>query len=134
MRNSPNKSLLKLADLHTFNENTHQKRTQHGIQHPRTLVRYPILIDVPAETLTCITSYLDPPGLLAIAQVNVYLNTHVTDENTWRRAFISQFLGIGPQLDFNSKHAVLLRRSETSWRNEFIVRYRLRRYGRVGHL
>lgn len=91
-------------------------------------IHCPILILVPSETLTAITSYLDPPSLSALAVVNVYLNGHIKDDNTWRRAFFYQFLGIGPENDLNDNKALLLRRTERSWRNEFTVRYKLKRF------
>ena len=95
--------------------------SKHGIHCP-------ILILVPSETLTAITSYLDPPSLLTLAIVNIYLNGHVKDDNTWRRAFFYQFLGIGPENDLDDNKALLLKRTEGSWRNEFTVRYKLKRF------
>lgn len=99
----------------------HKQPSNHGIHCP-------ILILVPSETLTAITSYLDPPSLSALAVVNIYLNEHVKNDNTWRRAFLYQFLGIGPENDLDDKKALLLRRTERSWRNEFTVRYKLKRF------
>ena len=90
-------------------------------------IHCPILVLVPSETLTAITSYLDPPCLFALAVVNIYLNRHVKDDNTWRRAFFCQFLSIGPENDLDDNKALLLRRTEGSWRNEFIVRYKIKR-------
>ncbi|KAF8957657.1 WD40-repeat-containing domain protein, partial [Flammula alnicola] len=98
-----------------------KSKSQHGIQP----LRCPILLDVPVETLTGITSYLDPPSLFALATVNKYLGQHVGDDNTWRRAFVQQFLGIGPESDLDDEKTLLLRRSERSWRNEFISHYTL---------
>jgi hypothetical protein len=101
---------------------SYQKQpNDHGIQCP-------ILILVPSETLTAITSHLDPPSLSALAVVNIYLNGHVKDDNTWRRAFLYQFLGIGHENDLDYKKALLLRRTEGSWRNEFTVRYKLKTF------
>jgi hypothetical protein len=85
------------------------------------------LLDIPSESLTHITSYLDPPSLLALARVSNLLYHHVKDDNTWHRAFLWQFLGIGPESDLHNARSIMLRRSERSWRNEFIVRYNLRR-------
>ena len=107
------------------------KTPQLAKSYPKTLsnhgIHCPILILVPSETLTAITSYLDPPSLFSLAVVNIYLNGHVKDDNTWRRAFFYQFLGIGPENDLDDNKALLLRRKEGSWRNEFIVRYKLKR-------
>ncbi|KAG5637445.1 hypothetical protein H0H81_004554 [Sphagnurus paluster] len=102
-----------------FNQN---KSKQHGAPDNR------ILLDVPSETLTGITSYLDPPSLIALAQVHRRLNWHVKDDITWRRAFLCQILNIGPEGDIhNDTKSLMLRRSEKTWRNEFIVRHEMRR-------
>lgn len=111
-------SSVKPTQLAKFYQKT---PSNHGIHCP-------ILILVPPETLTAITSYLDPPSLFALAVVNIYLNGHVKDDNTWRRAFFYQFLGIGPENDIDDSKALLLRRTEGSWRNEFAVRYKLKRF------
>lgn len=118
--------------------NSEYKLSESSIKPPQLAKSYqktlsnhgihcPILILVPSETLTAITSYLDPPSLLALAVVNIYLNGHVKDDNTWRRAFFYQFLGIGPENDLDDNKALLLKRTEGSWRNEFTVRYKLKR-------
>jgi WD40 repeat protein len=89
-----------------------------------------ILIDLPSETLTGVTSYLDPPSLLSLGRVNSHLHEHVNNDNTWRQAFVCQFLDIGPEGDVHDNiKCLMLRRSERSWKNELIVRYKLRRYG-----
>ncbi|KAF9040097.1 hypothetical protein BJ165DRAFT_356810 [Panaeolus papilionaceus] len=102
---------------------TNKNKSQHGISDNRR----PILLDVPPETLTEVTTYLEPPELCALAVVNRYLNHHVKDDNTWRRAFVYQFLGIKPENDLDRKSTLLLRRSERTWRTEFTVHYKLRR-------
>jgi hypothetical protein len=56
-----------------------------------------------------------------------YCNGHLKDDNTWRRAFFYQFLDVGPENDLDHDKALLLKRTEGSWRNEFIVRYKLKR-------
>ena len=95
----------------------------HGLPDSR------LLLDVPSETLLGITSYLDPPSLLVLARVHVRLNQHVKDDNTWYRAFLCQFLGIGPESNIqDSKRNIMLRRSESTWKKEFIFRYNLKRY------
>ncbi|KAG6850382.1 hypothetical protein H0H93_013937 [Arthromyces matolae] len=102
-----------------FNQNL---ANNHGVPDNR------ILLDVPSETLTGITSYLDPPSLLSLARVHSRLAAHVKNDNTWHRAFVCQFLGISPESDIHDDvKSLMLRRSETTWRNEFINRYRLRR-------
>lgn len=100
---------------------TPKSKAQHGIPE----IRCPILTDVPVEILTGVTSHLTPPDLLSLACVNIHLNRHVDDDNTWRRAFVRQFFGIGPESDLNDEKTLLLRRSERSWRYELISHYRL---------
>ena len=127
MLNKPTNSFINHTQSQRSNSKLAQKyHTQHGIQHYRN-IRFPILVEIPVETLTGITSYLDPSSLLAVAQVNKHLNQHVMDDNTWRRAFVCQFMAIDPETDVNEGNPLLLRRTESSWRNEFIVRYRFRR-------
>ncbi|PFH47443.1 hypothetical protein AMATHDRAFT_50310 [Amanita thiersii Skay4041] len=84
-------------------------------------------LHLPSETLTGITSYLHPPSLLSLAKVNSSLYNHVKNDNTWRRAFVSRYLGIGPENDLHDVKISLLRRSQKSWRNEYILRYKLER-------
>ncbi|EMD32759.1 hypothetical protein CERSUDRAFT_99136 [Gelatoporia subvermispora B] len=89
-----------------------------------------ILLRFPGETLTHITSFLDPLDLLALGQTNRQLYEHVKDDNTWRRAYVYQFLGIGPEGDLHDNSNVknlLLRREESTWRKEFMTRCALRR-------
>ncbi|KAG6868475.1 hypothetical protein C0993_002240 [Termitomyces sp. T159_Od127] len=102
-----------------FNQN---QANNHGIPDSR------ILLGVPSETLTGITAYLDPPSLFSLAKVHSRLASHVKNDNTWHRAFVCQFLGISPESEIHDDvKGLMLRRSESTWRNEFIVRYRLRR-------
>ncbi|KAG7449028.1 uncharacterized protein BT62DRAFT_992160 [Guyanagaster necrorhizus] len=84
-------------------------------------------LDIPSENLTHITAYLDPHSLLSLSRVSTQLYAHVKEEHTWRTAFALNFLGVGPEGDLNDFKARLLRRSEPSWRREYIVRYNLRR-------
>lgn len=125
MLNSLTQAISK--DLEPFNSTTsiHYSNNQHGIQS--NSIR--ILLDVPSETLTGVTSYLDPPSLLSLGTVNRHLHKHVGNDNTWHRAFVCQFLGIGPESDVHDNiKSLMLRRYEDSWRSELIVRYNLRRF------
>ncbi|KAG6908806.1 hypothetical protein DXG01_003253 [Tephrocybe rancida] len=102
-----------------FNQN---QANNHGTPDNR------ILLEIPPETLTGITSYLDPPSLFSLARVHSRLASHVKNDNIWHRAFVCQFLGISPESEINDDaKSLMLRRSETTWRNEYIVRYRLKR-------
>lgn len=98
---------------------SNQNHNQHG--------RFSILLAFPAESLTHVTCFLDPPSLVALAKTNKHLNAHVEDDNTWHRAFVYQFLGIAPEGDLYNAKTLLLRRSESSWRKEFVIRHNLRR-------
>jgi len=91
------------------------------------------LLDIPAESLTHITSFLSPPSLLALSRTNRRLNEHINDDNTWYRAFINQFIGIGPENDLENEKILLLRKSERTWRKEFIMRHNLRRFVDVSY-
>ena len=90
-----------------------------------------VLLSIPSESLTHVTSFLDPPDLLALARTCKRLNAHVADDNTWRRAYVYQYLGITPESDLRDDvgdKTIMLRREESSWKKEFILRYNLRRY------
>lgn len=93
-----------------------------------TLITKHGLLSLPTENLTHITSYLDPPALFALQRVNRVLCDHVKEEHTWYRAFVSKFLGISPEGDVDSEKAVLLRRTENSWKKEYVVRFNLLRW------
>ncbi len=85
---------------------------------------------LPSETLTHITSYLDPFELYAFARVCSAFNAHVTDDHTWRSAFLLNFFGIDsiePESDKRTLKSLLLRRTEPTWKKEYVVRYNLRR-------
>ena len=121
MLNRPSELSQTDTQLPTSTKVSPKSKNQHGIPE----IRFPILVAVPVETLTGITSYLDPPCLSMLATVNKYLSEHVKDDNTWRRAFVQQFLGIGPECDLGDEKTLLLRHTERSWRTEFIVHYTL---------
>lgn len=128
-------------ETHPRRENRHKPTRQHptksskyGHAHHQPHAASgtaDVLLSIPSESLTHITSFLDPPDLLALARTCHQLNAHVIDDNTWRRAYVYQYLGILPESDIHEDagdRAVLLRREESSWRKEFIRRYNLRRY------
>lgn len=141
----------KPQNLHSDNQNISQYGNYHQ-QHPQQAVDGPanshhqrsILLDVPPETLTSITSHLAPPTLLTLGCVSSYLAHHVKEDNTWRRAYVCHFLGISPESDLElgnsdlwaqsrqissattpgSWKTLLLRREDgRSWREEFSWRY-----------
>ncbi|KAM6493017.1 WD40-repeat-containing domain protein, partial [Amanita muscaria] len=117
MLNSPKQLTLKESQYPLQQHNETDQLCQHGI------------LAIPSETLTGITAYLDPPSLLSLSRVSSTLHHHVGQDNTWRRAFASRYLGIGPENDLrdNVSYSVLFRRSERTWKNEFISRFKLER-------
>lgn len=79
---------------------------------------------IPGESLTHITTYVDDPSsLFALSRVNRRLRDHVADDNTWYRVFAFHFLGIGPESDPKEETKLLLRRTENTWKREFIQRF-----------
>lgn len=103
-------------------ESTPNTETQYGHQHSPLR----LLLDIPAELLTGVTSHLDPPSLQNLSLVNKRLHDHVKDDGTWHRAFAQQLLGIGFQSDLHDCHKrLLLRREAKTWRQEFITRFHL---------
>lgn len=100
---------------------------QYGYLHSQPQA-FSVLLALPSESLTHVTSFLDPHSLLALAQVNKHLHEHVKDENTWHRAFVFQFLGVGAEGDTNGTESLMVRRMESTWRKEYIIRWNLRRY------
>ena len=113
---------------------SHPHARQHGNHahgHDAASGARHVLLSLPSESLTHITSFLEPPALLVLAQTCKQLHAHVADDNTWRRAFVYQYLGIAPETDLchdAGNKTLMLRREAGSWRKEFILRYSLRRY------
>ncbi|TFK47122.1 hypothetical protein OE88DRAFT_1666411 [Heliocybe sulcata] len=127
MHNRPTEAHPKSYRLISTSPKSH--RAQFAQYDRRKLAHksFSILLEVPSETLTHVTSFLDPNSLFALAGTNKRLYDHVKDDNTWHRAFLCQFLGIGPENDPHDGNSLMLRRAETSWRREFVSRYNLRR-------
>ncbi|GJE93007.1 F-box protein [Phanerochaete sordida] len=119
-------------DTHKHKQTTSNK---HGSQHGRPDPAQFRLLELPAESLTHITSFLDPISLLALGRTNQRLHEHIEDENTWRRAYVNQFLGISPEGDIYESSsptgspgkALMLRREEVTWKREFVRRWNLKR-------
>ena len=113
---------------------------QYGISNHRRILSIPpaentgekSLLGIPAESLTHITSFLDPISLLSLALTNKQLHEHISDDSTWHRAYAYQFLGILPEGDLRHREgsnepAFMLRRAEGTWRKEFLARWNMRR-------
>ncbi|KAG8215422.1 hypothetical protein J3R82DRAFT_9030 [Butyriboletus roseoflavus] len=103
---------------HKYSHTTTNNLDQHGFQS---------LLNLPQESLTHVTSYLPPPSLLALARTCRHLCEHIDDDNTWLRALLTQFLGISPEHELDNERILLLRRTEHTWRKEFIIRYVIKR-------
>ena len=119
---------------------SHKHLSEHG--HAKRSNSDPLrggfkLLELPAESLTHVTSFLDPSSLLSLSGANKRLHEHIEDDNTWRRAYVYQFLGVPPEGDIYEScspdglpgKAFMLRREESSWKREFVRRWNLRRYG-----
>ncbi|KZT67887.1 hypothetical protein DAEQUDRAFT_375983 [Daedalea quercina L-15889] len=110
---------------HAHPRTTGQHGKTHSLSHGES-----ILLRFPSESLTHITSFLDPDTLLSLSGTNRQLHAHVKDDNTWRRAYVYHFLGISPESDLRDngeRKSLMLRREESTWRREFLLRYNLRR-------
>ncbi|OCB92227.1 hypothetical protein A7U60_g378 [Sanghuangporus baumii] len=107
--------------LHKFSA-TQPKSPQHGKQQSDSVARRPVpLLAIPSESLTHITAFLDTVSLFALGRANKVLHDHITDDNTWHRAFACQFLGERPERP-DSQRSNLLRRREGTWKKEFVLR------------
>ncbi|KAH0834157.1 WD40-repeat-containing domain protein [Lanmaoa asiatica] len=105
---------------------THQHKSSHTSPHNHQHGS-PSLLHLPQESLTHITSYLPPPSLLALARTCRHLCEHIDDDNTWLRALLTQFFGISPERELENERILLLKRTEHTWRKEFILRCATRR-------
>lgn len=106
--------------LHPFLTQT----LQHGEQ--REQKDRSILLGLPVESLTHVTSYLTPPSLIALGSTCRRLHGHVNDDNTWYRAFLTQVVGAHPERPLDEGNVFLLRRVARTWKAEFVSRYMLR--------
>ncbi|KAL1692469.1 hypothetical protein GGG16DRAFT_51390 [Schizophyllum commune] len=125
MRHSPNQKPRQETTKHPLTAPTTEN--QHG--HRQAVDggrRISLLCDLPPESRTHITAYLDPPSLDALGQTCKLLRAHVADESTWYHAFLCQFLGVGPEASLSDETALLLRRQQKSWRLEFAYRHKMR--------
>ncbi|KAI0339467.1 hypothetical protein BDW22DRAFT_1361512 [Trametopsis cervina] len=115
-----------------------QYTTQHGTAHDKSAPPTSLLLDLPTESLTHITAFLDPSSLFALARTSKRFHEHVGDDNTWRRAFFCQFLDVSPEDDIQDRRSadvpqaalgkvLMLRREELTWKKEFVRRWNLRR-------
>ena len=128
MLNKPTK-----AFRNTLEQNKHAKpitlqTAQHGDLHRNCTSsslpeRGAPLLDVPGESLTHITAYLDVPALLNLSRVNKSLYGHVNNDSTWCQALLCQFLGVSPESDLQGTQSLVLRRTESTWKKELVYRH-----------
>lgn len=114
-RSSPQKEHKKKA------KQTPEVPLQNPTQHGSLLV-------LPSESLTHVTATLDPKSLLALGQVNRRLRDHVADDHTWAVAFKGQFMSLAVEADVKPSDTLLLRRTESTWRKEFLRVWTLHRF------
>jgi hypothetical protein len=109
-------------DIFRINNKTSRESTQ-SIQYGQHSSH---LLSLPSESLTHITSFLDPASLISLEETSRKLFEHVNDDNTWRRAFVCQFLGVSPENALNEVRALTFRLTEKTWRREFVRRHIIR--------
>ena len=128
MLNKPAKASEKTLDQKQHTKSTSLQTAQHGdrnqTHNPFSLLeRGAPLLDVPEESLTHITSYLDVPALLNLSRVNKSLHRHVGNDSTWHRALLCQFLGVSPESDLRGVQSLALRRTQSTWKRELVYRH-----------
>ena len=128
MLNKPTKAFRTTLDQNKHAKSTTFQTAQHGDLHwNRNSSSLPErgapLLDVPGESLTHITSYLDVPALLNLSRVNKSLHEHVNNDSTWYRALLCQFLGVSPESDLQGIQSLVLRRTESTWKKELVYRH-----------
>lgn len=128
MLNKPTKASRNTSNQNKSAKSPTLRTAQHGNFHrscnPLSLHEHGApLLDVPGESLTHITSYLDVPTLLNLSRVNKSLHEHVDNDSTWYRALLCQSLGISPESELRGGRNLALRRTESTWKKEFIHRH-----------
>jgi hypothetical protein len=83
---------------------------------------------MPYETLSHVTSYLDPPALANLSGVSSYFKEYLSDDVVWKLALFANLLDIRPEREKDSPRAFLLRRIESTWKAEYIERFRALTY------
>ena len=86
----------------------------------------PLLL-LPSESLTHITSFLDPPSLRSLSLTCSKFHEHISDDNTWHRAFVCQFFGVLPESALIDFRPLTFRSTGKTWRHEFVRRNIVRR-------
>ena len=82
------------------------------------------LLSLPTESITHITTYVDDPrSLVALARTNRLLRDHIAEDNTWYRAFAFHFWGLGPEEEPSYETNIMLRKTENTWKKEYVKRF-----------
>lgn len=128
MLNKPAKASRTTPDQQKHAKFTTLQTAQHGDRHQSRnssslSERGSPLLDVPGESLTHITSYLDVPALLNLSRVNKSLHEHVDNDSTWHRALLCQFLEVSPESDPQGAQGLVLRRIASTWKRELVYRH-----------
>src|ERR1700750_1952368 len=115
MHSSPTKSSPKYNRKKSTKSIFNPKPLQHG---------FPLFQrNSPQELLDWTTSFLEPKDLLILGRVCQRLALHVSlDSPTWRSAFLRHFFGIDPESALDSLGQMLFRRSQTTWKKEYVER------------
>jgi hypothetical protein len=90
--------------------------------------RKSVLERMPYETLNHVTAYLDPPALANLSGVSSYFKHYLADDVVWKLALFANVLDIRPEREKDSARAFLLRRIESTWKAEYIQRFRALTY------
>lgn len=135
MQRTPLLNLLndQVSSSNPVSNKSHSTFTQHAFhrdarsaEHSNVDVGRSFLLELPDESLGHIITYVDtPPSLVSLSQVNQRLRNYVADDCTWYRSFAYHYWGIGPEESPPRECEIMLRRSESTWKKEFIKRYDL---------
>ncbi|KAF8266086.1 hypothetical protein EI94DRAFT_1733990, partial [Lactarius quietus] len=85
------------------------------------------LLSLPSESLTHITSFLDPLSLHSLSLTCQKFYEHVSDDNTWHRAFVCQIFGVAPESALTDCRPLTFRSTGKTWKGEFVRRDIVRR-------
>jgi hypothetical protein len=118
MPNSPRKSP----------DTEEQTKSATLVPAPARPAQHGRLFKIPSESIIHICCYLDPYNLYALSRTCQTLHSLIANDNTWRRAFAFQLLGIRPEESLEGANAVLLRRSARTWKKELIQHDLMKRY------
>lgn len=111
------------SSLHSHCRQLKDADANSGTGQPKS-----ILERMPYETLSHVTSYLDPPALANLSGVSSYFKEYLADDVVWKLALFANVLDIRPEREKDSARAFLLRRIEFTWKAEYIQRFKALTY------